>query len=80
MSQWKKLRLFFRISWETVPSYIVLLVVQTLLTGGRVVMNVVLPKFLIDELTGGCEPERLLLYGGLVVGSNLFFADRKSVV
>ncbi len=74
MSQWKKLRLFFRISWETVPSYIVLLVVQTLLTGGRVVMNVVLPKFLIDELTGGCEPERLLLYGGLVVGSNLFFA------
>lgn len=74
MKQWKKLKLFFRISWETVPSYLVLLVVQTLLTGTRAVMNVVLPKYLIDELTGSCEPFRLLLFGGLVVGANLFFA------
>ena len=56
MSQWKKLRLFFRISWETVPSYIVLLVVQTLLTGGRVVMNVVLPKFLSNQCSRQGKP------------------------
>lgn len=74
MSNVKKLRLFFRLSWETVPSYIILLIFQTVMSGGQVVINVVLPKFLIDELTGNCEPHRLLMFGGMVVGSNLFFA------
>lgn len=74
MNNGKKLKLFFRLSWKTAPSYILLLIVQTLTSGGQVVMNVVLPKFLIDELTGACEIRRLLFFGGLVVGSNLFFA------
>lgn len=74
MNNAKKLRLFFRLSWKTVPSYIVLLIFHTLMTGGQVALNVALPKFLIDELTEGCEPHRLLLFGGLVVGSNLLFA------
>ena len=74
MNNGKKLKLFFRLSWKTAPSYILLLIVQTLMSGGQVVMNVVLPKFLIDELTGACEMKRLVFFGGLVVGSNLFFA------
>ncbi|MCI9142358.1 MAG: ABC transporter ATP-binding protein [Lachnospiraceae bacterium] len=74
MNNGKKLKLFFRLSWKTAPSYILLLIVQTLTSGGQVAVNVVLPKFLIDELTGACEMKRLLFFGGLVVGSNLFFA------
>ena len=74
MNNGKKLKLFFRLSWKTAPSYILLLIVQTLMSGGQVAVNVVLPKFLIDELTGACEMKRLLFFGGLVVGSNLFFA------
>ncbi len=74
MNNWKKLKLFLRLSWKTVPSYIVLLLVHTLVSGAQVALNVVLPKFLIDELTGGCEVRGLLFFGGLVVGSNLFFA------
>lgn len=74
MNNVKKLKLFFRLSWKTVPSYMILLIFHTLMTGAQVVLNVVLPKFLIDELVGGCDPRRLLLSGGLVVGSNLFFA------
>lgn len=74
MNNVKKLKLFFRLSWKTVPSYMILLIVHTVMTGLQVVLNVVLPKFLIDELVGGCDLRRLFLYGGLVVGSNLFFA------
>ncbi len=74
MSNIRKLKLFFRLSWKTVPSYIMLLLLHTLFSGGQVVLNVVLPKYLIDELTGDCVPERLLAYGGLVVGANLLFA------
>ena len=74
MNNGKKLKLFFRLSWKTAPSYILMLIVQTLMSGGQVAMNVILPKFLIDELTGACEIRRLLFFGGLVIGSNLFFA------
>ncbi|MCI8527825.1 MAG: ABC transporter ATP-binding protein [Lachnospiraceae bacterium] len=69
----KKLRLFFRLSWETVPAYILLLILHTVLTGVQVVLNVVLPKFLVDELAGDCNLQRLLFFGGLVVGANLLF-------
>lgn len=74
MNNAKKLKLFFSLSWKTTPSYIIMLIFHTVMSGGQVVLNVVLPKFLIDELTGGCGMRRLLLFGGLVVGSNLFFA------
>lgn len=74
MNNWKKIRLFFRLSWQTVPAYMILLIFHTVMTGIQVVLNVALPKFLIDELVGGCELKRLFLFGSLVVGSNLFFA------
>ena len=74
MNNRKKVKLFFRLSWKTVPAYILMLVLYTVISGGQVVVNVVLPKFLIDELTGNREMERLLLFGGLVVLANLFFA------
>ena len=44
------------------------------MTAGRIVANVVLPKFLIDELVGGKDLNKLLIYGGLIVLSNLLFA------
>lgn len=74
MSNGRKLRLFFALSWKTVPSYLILLVLNTLLSGAQVLCNVILPKYLIDELTGGRDPQRLLWFAGLIVGSNLFFA------
>ena len=74
MSAFKKIGQFFALSWRNVPSYILLLFVQTAVSGGQVIVNVVLPKFLVDELTGGCDPRRLLWFGGLIIGSNLFFS------
>ena len=74
MKNGKKLRLFFRLSWSEDPSYILLLLANTLAAGIQAVAAVVLPKFLIDGLTGGQELQRIALTGALVVGSNLFFA------
>lgn len=73
MNNFKKIRLFFRLSIRTAPSYLALLVVQTAISGAQVMLNVVLPKFLIDELVGGRRLEYLFLFGALVVATNLFF-------
>lgn len=74
MNNLKKLRLFFSLSWSTSPVYILLLSANTVAAGVRTVIGVALPKLLIDELTGGRNPRRILIAGGLVVGANLFFA------
>lgn len=74
MNEVKKLKLFLRLAWMTVPLYLVLLIIQTVFAGGRAVWNVVLPGLLMDELTGGREPGRLLGIVGMIVGGNLLFA------
>lgn len=66
--------MFFKLSWKISPMYIVLLFLNTLASSGQVLINVVLPKFLIDELLGGRQSKRLLLFGGIIVLSNLLFA------
>ncbi len=70
----KCFKMFFKLSWKISPMYIVLLFFSTLATSGQVLVNVVLPKFLIDELLGERQMERLLFFGGIIVLSNLFFA------
>lgn len=74
MKNGKKLRLLGRMAWKASPAYVLLLCFSTLGNGLQILCNVILPGFLIDELTGMTRPERLCLYGGLIVGSNLLFA------
>ncbi|WP_312102421.1 ABC transporter ATP-binding protein [Lachnoclostridium sp.] len=54
--------------------YIVLLLFSTLASSGQILINVILPKFLIDELLGARQNERLLLFGAIIVLANFFFA------
>lgn len=74
MNQYKKLKSFLGLAWRLCPSYIILLLVDAFLNAGKIMANVILPKFLIDELLGVKEPNKLLFYGGLIVLSNLLFA------
>lgn len=74
MNQYKKLKSFLGLAWRLCPSYIILLLVDAFLNAGKIVANVILPKFLIDELLGVRDPNKLLIYGGLIVLSNLLFA------
>jgi ABC-type multidrug transport system fused ATPase/permease subunit len=41
---------------------------------GQILINVVLPKFLIDELIGELNPRKLIFYGALIVIFNVVFA------
>ena len=49
----KRLRSFFlfiKIAFKISPSYFVLLILGGLLSSGQIVANVLLPKYMVDEL------------------------------
>lgn len=74
MSKSNILKIFLKLSWKISPSYFIGLMLQTLFSSGQLIVNVILPKYLIDELTGAQEKNKLILYALFIVGSNLLFA------
>lgn len=74
MNNIKKIKVFFALSWEISPAYIFILISNTLISSLQIFLNIIIPKFLIDELVGECNISNLILYGGIVVLSNLLFA------
>lgn len=74
MKNVQKLKMFFSLSWRISPSYIILLIISTFVNSGQIFINVILPKYLIDELTGTKDINRLIILGLLIVVSNLLFA------
>ena len=67
----KKLIHFLKLAWSVSPSYLILLVLNALANAAKTVLNVVLPMYLIDELTTGRDMKLLVLYGGLIVLNNV---------
>lgn len=74
MKNLRKLKMFFLLSWRISPSYIICLILNTIISSGQIFINVILPKYLIDELIGNKDMERIVLFGALIVLSNLLFA------
>lgn len=74
MSNFKKLKTFFQLAWSISPSYIVLLILNSLTISGQILINVILPKYLVDELVGNQNIERLIVFGLAIVLSNLIFS------
>ena len=70
----KKLMHFCGLAWKVCPSYILLLAVQALAAAGKLWLNVILPKFLVEELVGNKELRILCLFGGLIVLNNVGMA------
>lgn len=70
----KKILHFCGLAWKACPSYILLLALQALATAGKLWLNVVLPKFLVEELVGARETGTLCLWGGLIVLNNVGMA------
>ena len=60
---------FLKLAWKTAPGYMLVLVFDSLLQGVKTILNVYLPKLLIDELIGERDVQRLMLYGGLIVAN-----------
>ena len=74
MKATKKLSLFLKLAWDLPPKHIFHLLGSSLLGGAQLIANVVLPKFLIDELTGAQDPNLLFFWTAAIVGSNFAFA------
>ena len=58
---------FIKLAWKTAPDYMLVMVFQSILNAGRMILNVYLPKLLIDELTGEKDVKMIILYVGLVI-------------
>lgn len=67
----KKLAHFMKLAWTVSPAYVVLLFVQSVLSAAKNLCNVILPMFLVNELTGDKIPERLVLFAALIVANNV---------
>lgn len=70
----KRITHFFGLAWKVCPSYILLLVLQALAAAGKLWLNVILPKFLVEELMGNRAMGMLCLLGGLIVLNNVGMA------
>ena len=67
----KKFIHFIKLAWSVSPSYLILLVIHAFCESGKNLLNVILPMYLIDELTGTQDIQQLCLYGGLIVLNNV---------
>ena len=70
----EKLKKVFSLAWGISPWYIILLIVNALISAMQILANVVLPKYLIDELIASRNTGSLLFIGGAIVLSNLVFS------
>ena len=67
----KKLVYFIKLAWSVSPTYLLLLFVQSVVSAAKNLLNVILPMFLVNELTGEKEVQRLILFVALIVANNV---------
>lgn len=67
----KKLTSFLGMVIKVAPGYVVMLVINSALTSARLFGNIIFPKYLIEELLGENRVSGLVLWGCLIVGSNI---------
>ena len=67
----KKLTHFLKLAWTVSPSYLILLAINAVCESIKTLLNIVLPMYLIDELTGAQDIRQLCLYGGLIILNNV---------
>lgn len=67
----KKLAHFIKLAWSVSPSYILLLAGNSVCNAAKVILNIVLPMYLINELLGARDMQQLLIYGSLIVLNNV---------
>lgn len=67
----KTIWIFVKQVWKVSPAYVLLILLNGLIGGGKIILNMVLPMFLIDELTGGRDVKKLILFGACIVANNV---------
>ncbi len=67
----KKLVHFMKLAWSVSPAYVLLLLFQSVTGAAKTLLNVILPMYLVNELTGEKNIERLMLFAALIVANNV---------
>lgn len=67
----KKFIHFIKLAWSVSPSYLILLIVNAFCEALKNLLNIVLPMYLIDELTGTQDIKQLCIFGGWIVLNNV---------
>lgn len=67
----KKLVHFMKLAWSVSPAYMLLFLFQSVAGAAKILLNVILPMFLVNELTGEKQMERLVLFASLIVVNNV---------
>ena len=74
ISNWLKVKRcsleFAKIAWKEYPGYYIAYIVYILVNSLTPFVNILIPKYIIDELTGNQDIKKLVLYIGLDVGLN----------
>ncbi len=71
----KTLKYFYSVAWHKKPVYLLLLAASILLNAGQPFINLILSKYLLEELVGNRNVEILLfIAAGIVVGNLLFLS------
>lgn len=70
----KKLTSFLKLAWQVSPDYIIVLILQSVTSALKLWLNIILPKYLIDELLGAKNMQMILLFGGLIIANNVGMA------
>lgn len=62
---------FMKMAWKTAPVYLIVMILNSLFSSAKLLLNIIFPKLLIDELVGDKNIEMLLLFGALIVLNNV---------
>jgi ATP-binding cassette subfamily B protein len=73
MNNFKKLSLVFSMVWKVNKAYFAVLVVNPLMFSGQVMANIMLPKYLIDELMVNRDTQKIIYWVGAITLSNVAF-------
>lgn len=67
----KKLIHFIKLAWNVSPANILLLVVNSICGAAKTILNTILPMFLVNELLGARDTEKIVLYCGVIILNNV---------
>ncbi|SHO45598.1 ABC transporter ATP-binding protein [Anaerocolumna xylanovorans] len=73
MKNSKLLLYFYRMVFSISPAYVFTILLSTAFQAAAPFINIIVPKLIIDELMGGQDRGKLLLYASILILGNLFF-------
>ena len=70
----KGLLFFAKICWKSSKKYIIYLFLNEIISAVQPLYNIILPKYIIDELTGQQDIQKIILYIAAIVLGNWMFS------